>query len=134
MESWRKVWRDGISPHLSTAGLEALAAAILEDDPRLIQGATCSPPALTCTSDWPLEAADPIVFAFWQGDGVHTVGEGEECFAQVCFNCDQTIGEPAACRLFLNWYDETSREQMRNELLPEVMRVLNERAGIEVAA
>jgi hypothetical protein len=133
MESWRKAWRAGIAQHLTTLGLKALATALQDDDPRLLQGATCSPPALTCTSDWPIEAADSIVFAFWQGDGVQTVGEGEECFAQICFNCDQSLGEPAACRWFLNWFDETPRDEMRTQLLPEVVRVLNERVGVAVA-
>jgi hypothetical protein len=38
----------------------------------------------------------------------------------MCYEIDQKLGEPAGCRWFLNWYDETSREQMRKELSAEV--------------
>ena len=44
MESWRKTWRDGVEPLVSTEGLEALRRALTNDDPRLLQGATSSPP------------------------------------------------------------------------------------------
>ena len=44
MESWRRAWRVGLAPGLSRAGLEALSAALLRNDPRLLQGATTSPP------------------------------------------------------------------------------------------
>jgi hypothetical protein len=127
MESWRKVWREGLAPHLSTVGLQALEQALRDDDPRLIQGATTSPPPLQCVEDWPVESCCVLGFCSWQGDGMQTVGEIEETFAQLCFEADQVLGEPAACRWFLNWYDEVSREEMRSELLSEVQLVLNER-------
>jgi hypothetical protein len=47
-----------------------------------------------------------------------------ERFAQLCFEVDQHFGEPRACRHFLNWFDDTPREQMRRELLPEVVLAL----------
>ena len=127
MESWRKVWRDGFAPQLATAGLEALRQALAEDDPRLIQGATTSPPPLQCVQDWPVEAACALGYCGWQGDGLETVAEVEEFFARVCFEADQCLGEPAACRWFLNWFDETPRDDMRRELLPEVNRSLAHR-------
>ena len=127
MESWRKVWREGLAPHLSTVGLQALEQALREDDPRLIQGATTSPPPLQCVEDWPVESCCVLGYCAWQGDGLQTVGEIEETFAQLCFEADQVLGEPAACRWFLNWYDEVSREEMCRELLAEVKLVLAER-------
>ena len=36
------------------------------------------------------------------------------------FEIDKTLGEPAGCRFFLNWYDEVSRDEMIEKLLPEV--------------
>lgn len=51
----------------------------------------------------------------------------EEFFARVCFEADQRLGEPAGCRWFLNWFDDTPRDQMRHELLTEVDRTLIER-------
>ncbi len=127
MESWRKVWREGLAPQLSTAGLEALRSGLQNDDPRLIQGATTSPPPLQCVQDWPVEACCVLGFCAWQGDGLQTVAAVEEDFARLCFEADQILGEPAACRWFLNWYDDTPRDEMRRELLAEVECTLAER-------
>jgi hypothetical protein len=127
MESWRKVWRDGLAPHVSTAGLEALRSALLADDERLVQGATTVPPSLMCVQDWPVEAACVLGFCGWRGDGLETVGEVEEYFARMCFEADKALGEPAACRWFLNWFDETPRPEARQELLAEVNRTLAQR-------
>jgi len=127
MESWRKVWRDGLAPHLSTAGLEALRRALLADDGRLVQGATTVPPPLMCVQDWPVEAACVLGYCGWKGDGLETVGEVEEYFARMCFEADKALGEPAACRWFLNWFDETPRSEARQELLAEVNRALLQR-------
>jgi hypothetical protein len=122
MESWREVWRTGFSPQLSLAELQAMEKALETDDPRLLQGATTSPPPLECVRDWPVEAACVIGFCGWQGDGLDTVAEVEEFFAQRCFAADKFVGEPASCRHFLNWADDTPRNEMRAELLPEVKR------------
>jgi hypothetical protein len=127
MESWRKVWRDGVAPHLSIAALGALQRALQTDDARLIQGATTSPPPLECVRDWPVEAACVLGYCGWQGEHLETVAEVEEFFARACFEADQRLGEPAACRWFLNWFDDTPREEVRLELLPEVTRSLAER-------
>jgi hypothetical protein len=48
VESWRRVFREGLEPVVSTPGLLALRQALLTDDPRLIQGATTTPPPLMC--------------------------------------------------------------------------------------
>jgi hypothetical protein len=127
MESWRKVWREGLACLLSTAGLEALRGALMQDDPRLQQGATTTPPPLQCVQDWPVEGACAVGYCGWQGDGLETVGEVEEFFARMCFEIDQRLGEPAGCRWFLNWFDETPREEMRPLLLAEVNRTLAQR-------
>ncbi len=131
MESWRKVWREGLVPQLPTQGLEALRQALIHDDPRLVQGATTSPPPLQCVQDWPLEGACAIGFCAWQGERLNTVGEVEEFFARVCFEVDQVLGEPAACRWFLNWFDDTPRDEMRRLLLAEVNRALAHRTAKE---
>jgi hypothetical protein len=124
MESWRKVWRDGLVPLLSIEGLEALRLGLVEDDARLIQGATTTPPPLASVQDWPVEAACVLGYSGWQGEGLESVAEVEEYFARMCFEIDQRLGEPAGCRWFLNWYDETPRDEMRSELLAEVNRAL----------
>jgi hypothetical protein len=129
MESWRKVWRDGLAPLLSTPGLEALRHALLTDDPRLLQGATTTPPPLPCVQDWPVEAACALGYCGWQGDHLESVADVEEFFARMCFETDQRLGEPAAVRWFLNWFDETPRHEMRRQLLAEVNRVLAARGA-----
>jgi hypothetical protein len=120
MPAWKKCWRDGIAPQLDSDGLEALRRALLNDDPRPIQGRTTSPPALHCTSDWPVEAADAIGFAIWQGNGFGTVGELEEQWALVCMKASEALGDPTGCRWFLSWFDETDRQTAREALLVEV--------------
>src|SRR3954470_22900615 len=127
MESWRKTWRDGVEPLVSTEGLEALRRALMNDDPRLLQGATSSPPPLACVQDWPIEGSCAIGYTGWQGGGLETVGEVEEYFARMCYETDLRMGEPAGCRWFLNWFDETPREEMRGLLVGEINRVLAER-------
>lgn len=129
MESWRVVWRGGFAKVLPTAGLEALAKALRDDDTRLIQGSTTAPPSFMCVRDWPVEAACLLGFCGWQGAGLETVGEVEEFFSRACFDADQLLGEPTACRWLLNWYDDTPRDRMRADLLGEVEATLAERAA-----
>jgi hypothetical protein len=86
-----------------------------------------------CVQDWPVEAACALGFCGWQGEELETVGQVEEFFARLCFEADQRLGEPAACRWFLNWFDDTPRADMRRELLGEVERALAERLPLEQA-
>ena len=131
MESWRKVWREGLVPLLSTAALEALRLGLVTDDARLLQGATTTPPPLQCVQDWPVEGACALGYCGWQGDNLETVAEVEEFFARMCFEIDQRLGEPAGCRWFLNWFDETPRDEMRPQLLTEVSRALARRLDFD---
>jgi hypothetical protein len=107
--------------------LLALQKALESDDPRLLQGAPTSPPPLQCVQDWPVEAACSLGYCGWQGEDLETVGQVEEYFARVCWQADCSLNEPAACRFFLNWFDETPREVMRPALLAEVTRTLAQR-------
>lgn len=127
MEKWRQVWRRGVAPNLLTNELEALGEALAKDDPRLIQNETTSPPPLRSMQNWPVEAACALAFCGWQGDGLETVAEVEEFFARLCFDIDKHMNEAAACRYFLNFFDETPREEMRKSLLEEVELSLRER-------
>lgn len=120
MESWRKVWRDGFVPQLSLKGLEALREALEKDDERLVQGLTILPPPTLRVMDLPVESACAIGYCGWKGEGLKTVGECEEFFAFSCLSCDNNTGEPANCRYFLSWFDETPRDEMRAALLSEV--------------
>lgn len=128
MESWRLVWRRGFAPQLTPAALAALRAGLRADDPNLIQGATSVPPPLMCVQDWPVEGADAISYGGWKGDGIAHVGDLSAYFARLCFEADQLLGEPAACRWFLNWWDETPRHDAREGLIFEVERTIADRA------
>lgn len=127
MEKWRDVWRNGIAPHLSTAALEAMLRGIERDDPLLIQGSTTYPPLLEALKDRDVEACCPIGFAGWQGEGLKTLGEIEVYFQKTCDAADATFHEPASCRFFLNWVDDTPREKMRLELAIELRYALSKR-------
>src|SRR5262245_1509631 len=131
MENWKRVWRRGVAPLLSMGSLESLREALERDDPTLIQGATTRPPPLQCVGDWRVEACCALCYCGWQGDGLNTVAEVEEFFARLCRGIDDLLGEPAACRWFLHWFDETPRDRMRSELLCEVCRTLARRLSQE---
>jgi hypothetical protein len=127
MESWKKVWREGLVPLLSTDGLEALRQALVRDDPRLIQQATSNPPPAEVFQDEACEGACALGYCGWRGDGFDTVGEVETFFIRTCRMADEALGEPAACRFFLNWFDDTPRSEMRRHLLQEINWALNQR-------
>jgi hypothetical protein len=133
MESWRQVWRDGFVPVLSGTALESLRDALRCDDPRLTQGSTTTPPPLMCVQDWPVEAACALGFCGWQGEALESVGQVEAFFARACYEADQRLGEPAACRWFLNWFDDTPRDEMRRELLAEVETAIAARLPLDKA-
>lgn len=146
LESWRKSWRDGFAPLIGTEELQALRTAVATDDPRLVQGCTTQPPPLMCVQDWPVEAGCAIGFCGAMANGgllplkgdedgeqsprqgsAATVADAEEYFAKACQAADQKLGELAGCRWFLAWFDETPRDDMRRELLPEIDRELARR-------
>jgi len=105
---------------MPTEGLEALKKALIDDDPRLMQGKTTDPPPLNCVAHWDCEGACALGFMGWHGKGLQRVGQVEEFFAESCFQADRAIGVAAACRWFLNWFDDTPREEMRRELAAEI--------------
>ena len=133
MESWKRVWREGFAPVLSSAGLEALARALESDDPRLVQIVTTQPPPMPGLLNWPVEAACAVAYAGWRGDRLVTVAEVDDYFACVCREADRQLGCATACRLFLNAFDEWPREEMVRQLLPEVRRELRRRHDAERA-
>lgn len=120
LESWRRAWRLGIAPQLSTEGLRALEKALRTDDPELIQGATMSPPDLESFQQERVIAACAIAYAGWQGERLQTVQDVEDEFAKVCAGAEQILGDPAAARWFTKWYDDKPRPEMRKILLAEV--------------
>ena|ERR1035438_7820180 len=132
MEKWRRVWREGLAPQLSRAGLCALQLALLKDDRRLVQGTVSLPPPLDVSRDQTVEGTCAVSFCGWRGEGLRSVGQIEAYFHRVCDAADAAFHEAAACRYFLNWFDDAPREEMRRELLAEVNLAL--RQGPAVAA
>jgi hypothetical protein len=128
MEKWRRVWREGLAPHLSQAGLCALQLALLKDDPRLVQGTVTLPPPLDALRDCAVEGTCAVSYCGWRGEGLRSVGQIEAYFHRICDAADAVFHEAAACRYFLNWFDDAPRAEMRRELLAEVNLALRERA------
>ncbi len=137
--TWAAIWRKA-ARHLSRAGLERLREALLADDARLIQGRTCDldpqTPLYDVLHGWcgrrghPVVNACPLGYCGWQGDGLETVGEVEDFFAEVAVRTGAEAGDDFAIRLFTGWWDETPREESRRLLLEEVERSLAERCEV----
>lgn len=125
LPAWVRAWRTGFAPQYSLAALLSLREGLATDAADLMQGATCSPPPLHCFHSCPVEGADAVTYGPWKGDGLDTVGEVEDRFAHLCQRADEVLGEPAGCRWFLNWADDTPRETFRRELLAEVEREIS---------
>jgi hypothetical protein len=132
-EIWKLIWVKAIAPLLDDRQIDLLAEAIERDDPRLLQGATTTPPPLACVQDWPADKCCALSFT-GMAAGLKTVGEIEEYFARMCFEIDQRWGEPAACRYFLNWYDETPREIALPRLARACRETLAQRQALEACA
>lgn len=123
LPSWKTVFRRGIVPLVTLEQLEALRVALQDDAPFLIQGAATSPPPVMAVQDFPVEGCDALTYLFVSGlggIGVCTVGEAEEAFAIACHAMDQTLGEPAGCRKWLNHWDEEPRDTLFRDVLFEV--------------
>lgn len=125
--TWQEVWHKGFVPSLTLEGLQALRDAITKDDCQLIQGRTVLPP---CVIDLPVEGACAIGYSLWKGSFEEPDNNKvSELFGKACFACDEVMGEKAACRYFLNRFDEWTREEMRKELLPEVEKAIASRSA-----
>ena len=130
MKHWQRVWREGFAPLFSTDALRALKHGLETDDIALVQGATTVPPPLMCVADWPCEGACGVTYAGWKGEDLHTVGDAEAFFAKCCYEVDELLKESAACRFFLNWFDDTPRPLMIAELSKEVAIELEKRGEL----
>jgi hypothetical protein len=128
MESWKLVWKKGFLPNLTNAQLTILLHGLKNDSQRLLQGCTTTPPPLLCVHDWPCEAACGLGYILLETPGrAATVGEVEEFFARLCYDADEKLGEPAACRWFLNFWDDTPRSELRGLMIAEIESNIAER-------
>lgn len=134
MEAWRKVFREGFAPLLSNKALLGLKSALEENCPRLIQGRTTCPHLIQGVQDQPVEEACAVAYCgiienggFLGSQNPATVEETKVFFARMCFKADQRLGELAGCRHFLNWFDETPREECFRKLSLEIEFILSSR-------
>ena len=128
IQAWQKCWREGFAPLLSDEGLVELAKALRENDQKLIQGTTC------ITADGHRKGdvigACAISYAGWKGDELTGWDEVEAFFSRCCWKVDQTFGMMGDCRYFLNWFDETPRDQMIEEFLDEIQKTIEKRLTV----
>lgn len=135
-----QTWKDGFAVDLCYDQLVILRDALARgDESRLLQGLSTAPQPLRGNLDRSIVAADAVVYPHWRYTFgmfgvVETVGAASEAFAACCFNADQYLGEPAACRAFLNFWDDTPREEAFPALLAAVKEVIAERATRILAA
>lgn len=127
MESWKLVLRTGFLPLWKTEVLERAVALMKADSPFLTQGSTTTPPPLMCVQDWPAEACDIVAYCSVDDAFSCTVGQVEEGFAKSCFGADTALGEPAACRWFLHFWDDTPRGECFRLVIEEFERELESR-------
>src|SRR5215471_12503499 len=113
MEAWRRIWREGLAPQLSHAGLTVLRHGLLIDDCRLLQGVSTMPPPLASLESWSVEGACPLGYCGWQGDALSRVGEVERYFGRLCAGADERLGERGMVRHFLDWFDMRPRALVR---------------------
>lgn len=126
MNAWQRVWRVGFAPLLSPAALAALAAALRDDDPRLVQDSTTEPIPVAIFADAPVEGACAVAFGLWQGHGFDRVGSLHLAFRRLCRSADDLLDEALASTAFINWFDATPRDEMRRLLLAEIEQQANE--------
>ena len=122
MEPWRQVFRDGIVPQLSLAGLEALRGALVRDDWRLRQGQT-----LSVIGGFRVHQACAIAFAGWQGARLERAADVERFFWHVGSQANEALGDPGAFDRFVAWFDGSPRHLVLPLLLAEVNRAIAER-------
>lgn len=121
LEPWRRVWRDGLAPLMSDAGLTALELALAHGDASLIQGApTIPPPDPRCNSE-PVAGSCLFGFAAWQTQGLVTVADVAAASKAICQEIESRLGKEAHWPL-VRWFDDTPEEMMRPALLYEVQR------------
>lgn len=122
MEPWLTSWHDHIAPRMTDAELRALAEGLRNDDPAWRQDSTTYPYAWAW--DYPCEAGCAIAYAAWKSLSEPAVVE------DVWKRFDTIVGRGGMLYdaiPFIRWHDDTPRDVVRRDLLPEVERVLANR-------
>lgn len=127
MEAWRYCLQHGLLPLLEADTIGAMLAAL--QGGQVAPGDTCIPEPLQANADLPVTEccimALPGLLAHG-GFGQATVGQVETAFARLCGQVDARLGQPAATRYLINWFDETppavSLPLVAEELRIEIQR------------
>jgi len=138
VEAWRTYYRNHLVPAYlarlgdagAVRGLTALYGALATRDTKLTQKSTTCPPPLMACQDMVVEAADAVAYPLWKELGLTKVSEVESAWAEVVWEADQSAGEPAACRVLLNWWDDTPQDEAYPLLAAEVEYCLKVAAGV----
>jgi len=99
---------------LSTESLEALPAGLVADDARLIQGGDDDAAAVAVRAGLAGRGACGLATAAGRARGWRRWPRSRSSSPDVARD-RPCAGEPAGCRWFLNWFDETPRDDMRRE-------------------
>lgn len=129
LEPWRRIWREGFQPGVSTAALRSLREGLARGDARIIQGSTTFPSPHLHHFDRLVRAACLLGYCGWQGEGWDSVGDVEQYFVRSCFEADVRLGGVGASAEFLNWFDDQPRAEVFRELIAEIDRELERRSA-----
>lgn len=124
--SWQKVFRDGFAPEMTMDELLAVREALVINDPLMIQDATVEPELSEFVQPC---GACFVSYGLWKANRLSTTMEVSDMFARRCQLADNRLGFHSAIRFFLNWFDETPRQEVFAKLLVEVDAVISERTS-----
>ena len=132
MLQWKQVWRNGISPALTTKELVILQKGLISDDPKLIQGKTINI-FVEHESEAPVRVIGACALAYcgWIGSNLETMTDVLQTFNDTCTRIAIHLKTTIGFIPFVKWFDNTPREQMRQELLEEVNIELERRGSSE---
>jgi hypothetical protein len=124
-----EIFQAGIAPRLGAAALEALRDALQRDDPALVQRETTHPSSNEHPYCEECLGACGVAYGLWKSLCLYNIGDVERRFTKLCCSVDAQMGAGSSTR-WLNHYDETPRQEMRAELLPQVVKAIErEREG-----
>ena len=127
--TWQEAFLRGVAPQFSARSLTAMLAALERDDRALIQNATVRPSPLSGLSqDVPCNHTCAIGYLAQTEYNLATNSQVLDAFGLALYQADVYLGEVSAVRFFLNWYDDTPRDQMRAALAETIRGELDSRA------
>lgn len=131
-DEWRLVLRAGLFPSLGTTKLRELRTALVNRDPRLIQGNTTIP-MKSHQENGPCQKACLIAFGGFLY-GLSTVDEIEAYFCDVFWGIATRLKGLQSCFTLMNWWDSTNREYAESQVIQEIDQELSRREVIRSEA